>query len=613
MTTLRSKLIFAQAPVAIALALLSLLFVRTMNMLGADSQNILKDNFRSVLAIQRMKDSLEVLERAGLDRILREPISKPEAFELALSRFENELSVQESNVTERGEAQATAQLRTAWNTSKASFRRGTNETGDVPAGRIDELWAHLAAIRAPADEILSLNLDAVARKNDGMRKLISWNETMLLAAAIVACLVGFLVSGTLTSRLLRPLGVLGQAVRRVGEGDLNARITIEGNDEISRLSREFNALTERMRNYRESSLGELLNAQEAAQASIDSLADPVVVFDANGALINVNESCERMLGFSVETAAGLVSTLDAELAQVLERAKRHVLGGHGAYVPKGFEEAVGASTTEGQRYFLARASPVYSSSAGVAGVTIVLQDVTRVRLFDEMKNDLVATVAHEFRTPLTSLRLAVHLCIEGLAGPITAKQADLLYAAREDTERLQAMVDDLLNVARIQSGHAGLRLVVMPVSELLASVVATQREDAKEHNLDLRVEPAPQGLMVEVDLERLSLAFHNLIANAIQHTPSGGQIYLRVRSTDHFVRFEVSDTGPGIPAEYQGRVFDRFFQVPGSAVGAAGLGLYISKEVVRAHGGEIGLKSEVDKGSTFWFTLPAQKPIAATA
>lgn len=603
---LRSKLLLAQVPVGAALVLVSVLFLRTMSAMGADAQNILRDNFRSVLSTQHMKDALETIDHLLVEQLVAKRPAAGSTISRLVADFEQALQVQEGNVTERGEAEATKQLRAAWALYREALARFESGPPDALTLYTEALGPGLVAIRAPADEILALNLDAIVHKNEAVKRVIARNETLLVVATVVACLLGLLASGALTARLLQPLRVLSQAVRRVGEGDLNARLNLTGTDEISSLAREFNAMTQRMRSYRESSLGELLEAQEAAQAAIDSLSDPVIVFDVKGNLINVNEAAERLLGLSVEEWETRLTTIDAPLSEGLQRAKSHVLAGHGPWSPKGFEEAVSASTSEGQRYFLVRATPVYSTAAGIAGVSIVLQDVTRVRLFDELKNDLVATVAHEFRTPLTSLRMAVHLCIDGVAGPITAKQADLLYAAREDTERLQAMVDDLLNVARIQSGHGGLRAQPMRVADLVASVIATHREAARERGLELRGEPAPEGLEVVVDLERLSLVFNNLIANAIQHTPGGGRIELKVRPVEGLVRFEVSDTGPGIDKAFQARVFDKFYQVPGSTSGAAGLGLYISREVIRAHGGEIGLTSETGQGSTFWFTLPAR-------
>lgn len=242
---------------------------------------------------------------------------------------------------------------------------------------------------------------------------------------------------------------------------------------------------------------------------------------------------------------------------------------------------------------------------------MILQDVTRLRRFNELKDDLVATVAHEFRTPLTSLRMAVHLCLEGIVGAINDKQTELLHAAREDCERLQSFVDDLLDLARLQAGKVAMRKVSLPISDLAEGAIAEQRMVAQQHKVTLRSELSPQlPEAIAVDPERLGLVFGNLIGNAIRHTPECGAVTLRVRTTSikNTVRFEIQDTGPGIPQEYQHLIFQKFFRIPGSAAGAAGLGLSIAKEIVEAHGGEIGVESKESLGSTFYFTLPIAGP-----
>ena len=357
--------------------------------------------------------------------------------------------------------------------------------------------------------------------------------------------------------------------------------------------------------YRDSSLGELLQAQQASQAAIDSLPDPVVVFGVAGDVRNVNRAAETLLGLALE--AGTTDPLkdaDPAVRAVLERLRVHVLGGKGPYTPKGFEEAIRVSSTEGDRYLLPRATPVYEPRGGIVGATVILQDVTRPRRFDELKNDLVATVAHEFRTPLTSLRMAIHLCLEQVVGPVTEKQADLLHAAREDCERLQAMVDDLLDLSRIEAGRVEMHTHPTSAAALVEAAVEAHRAAAEEHGIQLKVTSPLLDGEVMADPERVALVFANLITNAIRHTPNNGEVWVRTRPADDSMCFEVTDTGPGIPKEYQPRLFDKFFRVPGAPAGGAGLGLSIAKEIVQGHGGDIGVKSEGGQRQYFWFTLP---------
>jgi signal transduction histidine kinase len=263
---------------------------------------------------------------------------------------------------------------------------------------------------------------------------------------------------------------------------------------------------------------------------------------------------------------------------------------------------------EGERYLLPRATPVYTAGGAIGGATLVLQDVTRLRRFDELKNDVVATVAHEFRTPLTSLRMAIHLCLEGAAGPMTEKQVDLLQAGRQDCERLQSIVDDLLDLSRLQSGKVELNREPVGVGQLLDQALAQSRPQAQACQVELRSEDLVPGTSLEVDTDRLQLVFSNLLTNALRYSPKGGAVVLRARMAEQGVRFEVSDSGPGIPAEFRERIFEKYFRIPGAPSGSAGLGLYISREIVNAHGGDIGVESQLGQGSTFWFTIPLGAP-----
>jgi two-component system, NtrC family, sensor histidine kinase KinB len=240
----------------------------------------------------------------------------------------------------------------------------------------------------------------------------------------------------------------------------------------------------------------------------------------------------------------------------------------------------------------------------------------------------VATVAHEFRTPLTSLRMALHLCTDEVVGPLTAKQADLLFAAREDCERLQTIVDALLNLARSESGRIDLNRRRMAPESLVDLAIDVHRTAADSQGVTLRSEILPGIGEVFADPDRLQLVFSNLLGNAIRYSPRGGEIVVtahpEARETavlpDHktkaerWVRFEVRDQGPGIPREHQGGLFEKFFRVPGGELAGqptgSGLGLFIARGLVQAHGGRIGLESQPGKGATFWFTIPGAPEVS---
>jgi len=601
--TLRTKLLLAQLPLALSLVVIGVVSRQTIGALDRNAQDILKDNYLSVLAAQRIRDAADALARAALhharDQALAE--EKPADREAVIER---ELHFQENNITEAGEREMTARLRAAWTRFQISWKR---VTALAPTEAEREWFAtlepNLIALEKASNEILDVNQDAMVRKSDNARKSAETMSSVMLGATFAAFLLGIFASVYLTNRLTRPLSVLTAAARRIGQGDLVARAVLPGADEIAQLAREFNTMADRLAEYRASSLGELLQAQEAAQAAIDSLPDPVLVIQGPQ-LLGANQAAADLFRVSVEASGDPFAQAPPDVRTIVSRMKEHVAGGRGAYVPKGLEEAVAIPLRDGTHYFLARANPVVGEEGQVNGCTILFQDVTRLRRFDELKTDMVATVAHEFRTPLTSLRMAIHLCAEGAVGALTEKQAELLFAAREDCERLQGIVDDLLDLSRIQAGRIELNARAVSARALLDDAVETYRAAAAEKEVALDVGALTVDRQVLADPDRIRLVLGNLVDNALRHTPAGGQVELRAAPETDALRFQVSDTGSGITAEHLPRLFERFYRVPGAPPGGAGLGLYIVKEIVEAHGGKVGVESEVGQGSIFWFTLP---------
>jgi signal transduction histidine kinase len=602
--TLKQKLLGAQAVLALALLVVGAVSVVSVRTQGRVSTEILQDNYRSVLAAQRMTEAVERLDEEVRLRAGGRPVTPdPRAAET----FERELQVQEGNITERGEQEATAALRAAWDAFRQEQRRLEAETGReaLLAAYFVELAPRVHAVRAAAQQVLDLNQDGMVRKSERARQVAGRLMALVLGVTFAGLLAGTLLATWLTSRIVRPVSVLAQAAQRIGTGDLSARARVKGRDEIAGLATEFNAMADKLAEYRQSSLGELLQAQQASQAAIDGLPDPVLVLDVTGALANVNAAAEAMLRLA--PASGTLeplAALDPALRTAIEQVREHVVTGRGAWQPRGYEDAVRIDGPDGARWLLPRASPLHAEGGAVTGVAIVLQDVTRLMRIDELKNDLVATVAHEFRTPLTSLRMAIHLCVEEAAGPVTEKQADLLQAARQDCERLQGIVDDLLDLSRIQAGRVELLRRPVAPRALLADAASAARDAASSAGVALHVRADGGEGEVAADPERLALVLSNLVSNAIRHTPTGGSITLAAAPAGQAVRFEVADTGEGIPREYLDRIFDRYFRVPGRRTGGVGLGLYLVRELVLAHGGEVGVESTPGAGSRFWFTVP---------
>jgi len=249
-----------------------------------------------------------------------------------------------------------------------------------------------------------------------------------------------------------------------------------------------------------------------------------------------------------------------------------------------------------------------SLSLVVAGLGFAVFLSTQIdRDAERLKTEFVATASHELRTPLTTLQMGIHLLDEQLSPRATAAQREILAMCREDAARLERLVSDLLDLSKIESGRMSPVLVPVATEALVNAAVDPSRAriDAKGIQLEVRLD---RGLpAVTADASQIERVVSNLIANAVSATPQGGRIVVEAHRRDDTVEVSISDTGRGIPREYLPRLFGKFMQIPGAATGSAGLGLAISQQILRAHGGAIRAASEPGRGATFTFALPVAR------
>jgi signal transduction histidine kinase len=238
------------------------------------------------------------------------------------------------------------------------------------------------------------------------------------------------------------------------------------------------------------------------------------------------------------------------------------------------------------------------------GAVVVLEDVTHLSELDRLKTEFLGVASHELRTPVTSLLLSAQLLKEGAAGPLNLKQQEVVDAQLEDLDRLNVLLRDLLDLTRLEAGVTPPRFEIVSPEKLVASALEQVSAEAEAKGIRLDTSVQSDLPSVRADRNQIGRVLLNLLGNALRHTSAGGQIEIDVHSQDRRVAFAIKDTGTGIPKEYLSRIFDRFTQVPGATRGGAGLGLSISRSIVKAHGGDITAESELGKGSTFTFTLP---------
>jgi NtrC-family two-component system sensor histidine kinase KinB len=565
--SLRAKLLSGYAVFIAALIVLGAWSAWRLHEMGKVSRRIIAENYDSVVAAQEMKESLERKDRVRFDRNLQKAAN---------------------NITEPGEAEVISTIR---------------RDRDIYYQRSDDIIEN--KLRADCEHLLQLNQRAMLVKAEaaaGVAQLWFY-RTLLIAGILVAA--GLFLAFLLARRIVGPLQRLTESTVRIASGDLNARVTVDSEDEVGVLAAEYNRMAENLRQLRNSDMGKLLMAQQTTEAAIDSLFDPVIVTDAEGRVTKLNPAAEEIFGSENENSGLHVGEVARDVriagavAETLE-SQRPVAG-------DGMSAVLPFSVAGSERAFRLRTTPMRDNDHHLLGAVTLLEDITHLREIDRLKSEFIATASHELRTPLTSVQMGVHLLLERAAGELTEKQVEILSACREDCERLDTLMRDLLDVSRIEAGESKPRLEPIKTRDLINDAIKELRPQVESKGLDFRVEASIDLPTVIADRSQVERVLSNLVVNAMRYTKHG-EIKISVQPRGNSVAVSISDTGSGIPPEYLPHIFDKFVQVPGAATGGAGLGLAISRLIVEAHGGQISVQSERGKGSTFTFTLPMAYP-----
>ncbi|HEY2389090.1 MAG TPA: DUF4118 domain-containing protein [Candidatus Binatia bacterium] len=345
----------------------------------------------------------------------------------------------------------------------------------------------------------------------------------------------------------------------------------------------------------------VLEQKAKTEAVIEAIEDGLIVLDADGIVVDVNEVACAILELGREQILGMrfedLATSHPHYLRVRE-AVRELLA-HPEYERDRVEITLFLRGRD--HHYVLRPTPFGASEDSPAGLILTLQDVTYLRDQEAQRENLLATLSHELRTPLTSLRMAVEL-LRKRSGAADEEQRTLLDATHEDTLRLQEVAQQFLDLARTRAMAISFDRKPIDIDGVVARVAKLFAVQAREQHVELEVSSEAGGSLIG-DETKLTWALSNLVANALRYTPSGGTIRLATKASDGNVLVSVSDTGPGIPPERQERIFERFVQ-QGDSVGAAGLGLAIVRDFVQAHGGRILLDSAVGRGTRFTLELP---------
>jgi signal transduction histidine kinase len=530
-----------------------------VNKLADISSSILKDNYES---IQYTKNMIQALDE-GDDM-------------LAMKKFEENLNAQEHNITEIGEKDATRETREIYEQYKAGKRDD----------RIESM------LRQKILNVQDLNMQAIVRKNQASTQTTKKIFAYITILGTLCFLLSFTFVVNFPGMIANPISELTDGIKEIANRNYSSRLNFSSRDEFGEVAKAFNSMAMLLDEYENSNISKLMTEKKRIEAIISNFKDAIIGLDersnilfANPAALNILSLYEKDILNKYAADVAVYNDLFRALLKNDEKDKllKIYVDGKESYFTKEWLEII----NEGNNI----------------GSVIILRNITRFQELDVAKTNFIATISHELKTPISSIKMSLKLVQDERIGSLNDEQKKLLDNIKDDTQRLLKITGELLNMAQVESGNIQLHIQPVKPEEIIGQAVKAAQNIANLKNISIEIRISEEINMVNADVDKVSWVLLNFLTNAIRYSNENSKVIIAVKPIDNKVEFSVQDFGTGIEEKYIAKVFDKFFQVPHTVSQGTGMGLAISKEIIEKQGGSIAVESILNKGSRFYFRL----------
>lgn len=554
-----------------------------INQISERSKVILKDNYKSLIYVNDMRTALDNENgNINLNNVLA---------------FDKALKLEENNITENGEKNAAVALRNAF---KVITAQNTS---------IIEKNKAMAQIRLQLRNIDELNMIAIVRKNDDAQKATQKATIYLSVTASITFIILFSFIVNFPGFIANPLRELLEGIKEISRKNYKQKLEFKGNDEFSELALAFNKMALELRNWDNTNVAHLISEKQRIETIIEQMQDAIIGLNEKQEILFLNKVASQLLNLN---SANVIGKSAVELAQKNELLKRLLTEKIG-------DEPVKIYANDKESYFVLEnreivipnfdepKDQIIITSGKSAGKVYILKNVTKFKELDEAKTNFIATVSHELKTPLSSIKMSLRLLNDERVGVMNEEQNLLVNHIKEDSDRLLKITSELLNLAQVETGNLQLNLVKTEPAEIVNFAVDAVQFQVEQKGISLALNIANNLPFVNADVQKTAWVLVNFLSNALRYSSEKSKIMIDVFESDKSITFSVKDFGKGIAEQYQKRLFDRYYQVPtdGQNKSGSGLGLAISKDFIEAENGKIWVESSVGEGSRFSFSLPS--------
>ncbi|SEM48282.1 PAS domain S-box-containing protein [Chryseobacterium taichungense] len=567
---LKTKLTLGVGLLFLLIVLLSVMGSVYINKLKSDTEKILNANYNS---IEFSKNMLLALDRIGTDSAV------------AIQTFKKNNQLQEKNLTEFGEKEATQSLNLHF-----------NDYLNHPDNEKEKL------IREDLVKIMTLNMKGIERKSD-MAIITAENATFWIVSLGTVCfLIAFVLLFNLPQTIAEPISQLTSSIRQIANKNYSERVHFKGSEEFNDLAESFNVMAEKLQEYESSTLSKQLMDKKRIETLVNNMHDAVIGLDENHFIYMINDEALKITNLNKEEIIGKTvhevavnNDLIRELLKNIDHPQKEpikIVSGHK------------------ENYFEQDVIPINIVKTGekekkYIGRVILLRNITPFKELDFAKTNFIATISHELKTPISAIKMGVQLLENQKFGELNEQQKELLNGINEDGQRLLNITAELLNLSQVETGNIRLNIEHCSPKEMVQTAIKNVEKLAEQKNISIKTQfEVEDSDLVAADFDKTVWVMNNFLSNAIKHSFQDESISVKVEKYETSVKFSVTDSGKGIEEQYHRQIFDRYFQVPGEHQNGTGLGLAISKNFIEKQHGEIGVKSSLNQGSSFYFLLP---------
>ncbi|MCU7613074.1 ATP-binding protein [Chryseobacterium sp. GMJ5] len=567
---IKTKLTLGVGILFILIVLLSVIGSVYINRLKTDTEKILTANYNSLEFSQNM---LLALDKIKTDSAI------------AVKDFRKNTILQEKNLTEFGEKEATQNL----NLHFESYLKSPDT----------EKEKH---IREDLVRIMSINMKGIERKSD-IAILTAENATFWIVSLGTVCfLIAFILLFNLPQTIAEPINQLTFSIRQIANKNYNERVHFKGSAEFNDLANSFNIMAEKLEEYESSNLSKQLMDKKRIETLVNNMHDAVIGLDENHFIYMINDEALKITNLNKEEIIGKTVHEVAVNNDLIRELLKNI--DHPS------KDSLKIAADNKENYFEQEIVPINIVKTGekekkYIGKVILLRNITPFKELDFAKTNFIATISHELKTPIAAIKMGVQLMENEKFGALNEQQKELLKSINEDGQRLLDITGELLNLSQVESGNIKLKIESCLPKDLLQASVKNVEKLAEQKNISITTSYIlDDNDAVLADFDKTVWVLNNFLSNAIKHSFQDENITVTVEKISSFIQFSITDTGSGIDEKYHRQIFDRYFQVPGEHQNGTGLGLAISKNFIEKQNGEIGVKSAVNQGSTFYFMLP---------